>query len=414
MIKRTRYLQQISQELSDTDKILFLIWARQVGKSTLLKSLFEFDYIPLETSYQILWDELSFQNIATVQDLLEHIQLTKNLDTLKYLIIDEAQYITNIGTILKVLIDKVRNKEYHFKIIVSGSGSLNTFKGMTDSLIGRKHILHIYPFDFQEFLQIKWINHFETKSKTTIKTYLQYFHEYILRWWYPQVVLTKDPEKKSTIFKDLINDYIFKDVLLLLEQKDLIKFKTFLKLIASKVWSVFHISQLVEELWVSRYIMEKYLFVVENTFLLHKLTPRYKWWFQNEYKKKQKIYFTDIGILRYLLGVTEWIGDQKGKIIENFVCNELFVHKKHYEEILFRGTSDGGEVDFILEDQAHFTILPIEVKSWNKTHIPKSLSHFLDTYKQHITKSIITTEHTHQQREWKIFFIPYTQIFSAL
>jgi predicted AAA+ superfamily ATPase len=66
--------------------------------------------------------------------------------------IDEAQYITNIGIILKHLIDMVRAGTYSFKIIVTGSGSLNVFKGMSDTLTGRKMIIPVYPLSFQEFL----------------------------------------------------------------------------------------------------------------------------------------------------------------------------------------------------------------------------------------------------------------------
>ena len=100
-------------------------------------------------------DKLTTSHLHTGDDLLAYIKTYIALDTLQYLIIDEAQYISNIGMILKTLIDDIRVGKRKIKLIVSGSGSLNVFKGMTDTLIGRKKIIHVFPFDFQEFCLIK-------------------------------------------------------------------------------------------------------------------------------------------------------------------------------------------------------------------------------------------------------------------
>jgi len=65
----------------------------------------------------------------TGDKFLEYLRLRFNFsEKIKYLIIDEAQYIPNIGLILKILIDDIRLKKFNFKVIVSGSGSLNIFR----------------------------------------------------------------------------------------------------------------------------------------------------------------------------------------------------------------------------------------------------------------------------------------------
>ncbi len=417
MFKREKYLKKIIEELNDFSTILFLIWARQVGKTTLLESLLYFNYIKEKESLFLYWDELINYNIDNYENLLAYIKSKIDLEKLKYLIIDEAQYLENIGLSLKILIDKIRKKEFNFKIIVSGSGSLNMFKWMTDTLTWRKVVIHVYPFSFEEFLLVKWEKDIYSYSDYKIKKYLEYFKEYSIFWWYPKVVLTKDPEKKFKIFFNLLNDYIFKDVVLLLKQKEIIKFREFLKIIASKVGSTINISSLTEELWISRNILEKYLFVVENTFLLEKVEGFVWWKASKEIKKKFEIFFNDLWMLRFLLWINEWVWDLKWKVIENFVFNELNFYKKSFEQIYFWQTRNKAEVDFILQNKINFKLIPIEVKSANRDNFTESYNNFFDKYIDQIDFWIFTTKEIYKIREKNnknIIFIPYIFLFSLL
>lgn len=195
----------------------------------------------------------------------------------------------------------------------------------------------------------------------------------------------------------------------MLEHKEILNFRAFLRLIASMVWSTISVSQLTEQIWVPRYTVEKYLYVLENTFLLHQIRPRHKGRVKNEKKKQAKVYFSDTGMLRYLLGVQERIGTHKGTVVENFVCTELMTYKRGHQELMYRGTNTWGEVDFILENQAMRTIIPVEVKSGNKTNLPRSFSHFMKNHDDLIEHWYVTTHKTLTQRD-NVTFLPYTQI----
>ncbi len=406
MVKRYKYLNLIQKYLPHTDKILFLLGPRQVGKTTLLKSLFEFNIIDKKHSLFLFWDELAWYGVNSFDSLIATVKSEIDLQNLKYLIIDEAQYIPNIWLILKILIDKVRFWEFNFKIIVSGSGSLNIFTGITDSLIWRKDIVFVWPFSFEEFLLAKWKKFIFTTQEAVIRKYFTYWQEYILFGGYPAVVLASTKEEKFEIFRSIFQDYIFKDIVLLLKQNEFVNFKKFLKIVASKVGSQINISQLTEEAGLKRYIVEKYLFVIENTFLLRNISP-WQWWkIKWELKKREKIYFVDIWMLRYILGYPDWIGDFKGKIVENFVLNEIFYSKANYHQVYFWGTVNGGEVDFVIQDEVLFKIYPVEVKSKNKLNIPRSLSIFMDTYNDKIEKTFITTE-TKFLAKNSVIFLPY-------
>jgi len=410
IFKREKYLNKISNYLKDKEKILFIIWPRQVWKTTLLNSLVEFKIIDKEKTLFLYGDELSSKGIDSYDSFINYLKIFKNFSKIKYLIIDEIHFIPNISLILKILIDKVRKGDFNFKIIVSGSWSLNVFKWIWDSLVGRKQIIKVYPFSFEEFLSTKNIKLQVVNDETIINEYLNYFQEYIIWWWYPKVVLSTTIEEKFENLRTIYNDYLLKDLSLFLLKWDILNIKKLLKLIAEKIWTQINISKICEEAGLSRYIVEKYLFALENFFIFESISPWTWKKYKNEIKKKEKIYFVDIGILRYILWIPEWIGDFKWKILENFVYLQLNYIKEIYENIYFWATSDGGEIDFILQSEIDFKIIPIEVKNKNKDNFSKVYANFMKVYDDIIKKWIITTTKIFKQRG-KIYFLPYIYIW---
>jgi predicted AAA+ superfamily ATPase len=113
--------------------------------------------------------------------------------------------------------------------------------------------------------------------------------------------LADSVKEKYENLKTIYNDYLLKDLSLFLSSGDILNLKKFLKILASKVGSQINISKICEEAGLSRYIVEKYLFALENFFIFESVYPWTKGRYKNEIKKKEKIYFVDVGILRYLL-----------------------------------------------------------------------------------------------------------------
>lgn len=417
MIKRQRYLDKINKELLDLDRILFVIWARQVGKTTLLKALIEFWYIPKEQTYGISWDTIMRNTFYNGDDLLDYVKTFTSLEHLHYLIIDEAQYIQNIGIILKTLVDDVRAGKKHIKIIVSGSGSLNVFKGISDTLTGRKKTIQIFPFDFVEFCLAKGISDFDPKP-ASLSIYQNLFQEYIRYGWYPKVVLTDDPQIKQDIFVSLLNDYLFKDIALLLAEKDILKLKTCLQTIATYVCSPIKISTLSQQIGISRYTLEKYFFILENTFLFHSLSA-FVWskapW---EIKKLQKLYCQDIGMLRFLLWLSSWEWSFKGKVIENFVANTLMNYKQDTQDLYFWRTKSWAEVDFVLKNNFDNSLSSIEAKNTDIAKISRGYQSFVETYKEQISELYCTTTNVWETQaignNTSMHFLPYISLPKVL
>jgi uncharacterized protein len=170
---------------------------------------------------------------------------------------------------------------------------------MTDSLIGRKDIIQIYPFSFEEFLLSKEM--IADKKDINLSYYQPYREEYITYGGYPQVVLATSINEKTQLFINLYKDYLFRDIALLLKEKEFASFSKFIELIAGKVTSQCNISSLCEEFGAKRKTIEKYLFVLENTFVIKLVSPYVGGNIKGEIKKYQKIYFHDTGVLRYIL-----------------------------------------------------------------------------------------------------------------
>jgi len=426
IFKRERYLKKIDNELWDKDNILFLIWARQVWKTSLLNSLIEFWYIKKNEYLFLYWDEIANKWIEKYWDLENYIFESIEKNKLKFLIIDEAQYIKNIWIILKILIDHVRRWDFDFKIIVTWSWSLEVFRWITDSLIWRKEILNIYSLSFLEFLEYKKFDFklsFKNKnisqniSIDMLNKLDSYYQEFCLFWWYPKVVIEKSEEKKMKILNNLYSDYIQKDIWYYLKTGENIYFDKFLKYIWWWVCSAISVNKIVKDVWISKRLVDKFIFLVENTFVVNFLPAFYKNK-QKEISKSKKVYFSDLWFLRKVLWISFIWWDNKWKFTENFVFLELLKYKSDIEEIFYYWKKSKAEIDFILKNDLTWKIYPIEVKSWSTENIPIIFKSFLQDYSDEIEKFYIVNKNTIKNRniwEWElkkeIKIISYLNLF---
>ena len=420
MYRRNHYLSKIKEELVNY-KILFLIWPRQVGKTSLLLSLSEY-WIVWKHVYvsfdEVIWLNTSFDNSNSFLDFIW--QKWGDEDGVTCIILDEIQVVNNIWILLKGLHDKFKREKKKIKIIASGSGSLNIFRWISDSLIWRKTIINVYPFSFKEFLEynkfdVNLINN-ENIYDWMLKDLLYLFEEYISYGWYPEVVFTKYEKAKLQILTDIYKDYVYKDISFFLKEKEIINFEKFLKLVGHQVWSLMKIDKVVQDTWISRRSIEKFLFLVENTFVLGILNPYVK------NKKKEvfshkKTYFIDLWILRKITWVSQIEWDIRWKFVENFVYLELLKYKDSLQNIYFWQKKSQSEIDFILENEFDWTIIPIEVKAWNKTNMPIIFKSFYKDYSNVIDKFVILNKQCIESKKYNdtiVELLPYVVLFSIL
>ncbi len=392
------------KNLKEKDNILFLIWPRQAWKTTLLKSLMYFNYIDENQVLFFEWRALLEKWIVSYEDFIGFLSLKYELSSIKYLIIDEAQIVPRLGDILFSFINEIRRGKYDIKLIISGSWSLQIFKNITDSLVGRKKIIYVYPFDFEEFLLAKWVKYFFSDSKVVIQEYLKLWEEYALFGGYPKVVLTQDKRQKIEILEDIYASFLEKDIKILLKDEQILNLKKILYEVAKRITSQVSFADIVESAGVKRYEFEKITFILENTFILKSVKPLVTWKFEKEVKKKEKIYFVDLWILRLILDYLKIDDLNKSLIVENFVFSQLLYDLPAGVNINFWWKYNEVEIDFVLKDLALGKIIAVDSKITKKDNIPKRYLNFCEIMKKDIEKFIITTTDLVKTRKEKCLF----------
>ena len=348
----------------DSEEIIVLHGARQVGKTYILYYLEKYlkennkitHYIDLEDSrYVKILDSgvKEFTNYLREEGIIDDSQ--KPARSKVFVFIDEIQYLKNPSSFLKLVADHNKN----IKLIVSGSSSFNIRKKFKDSLAGRTVDFEIFNLSFKEFLLFK--EYFFDKKKIVtekkINELRQLFREYVLYGGYPRVVLINEIYKKEKYLQQIIDTYIKKDIRDLAEIKDISKFNKLLEALSFQSGNLLNVTELSNTCNIAKQTVEKYLFILENTYVL-KLVRPYSKNIRSELFKIAKIYFYDTGLMQML-----WLkGLQKeiiGNVFETAIFSELV---KNYgkDKVFYWRTTDKKEIDFIL--RVKNSILPIEVK----------------------------------------------------
>ncbi len=128
-----------------------------------------------------------------------------------------------------------------------------------------------------------------------------------------------------------------------------------------------------------------------------------------EYNAHMEYFMHDVGLISYF--TDQWsLDEHKWKRIENFVVTHL-AREEHVRDILYRRTKNQTEIDCIVKTYDG-NIVPVEVKSWNKTLIPRAFRSFNAQYWP-LLSGIVTSESVKmkQKMDWTDLFIqPYWNI----
>ena len=379
-IKRELY-QELTKHLP-AKEISLIVGPRQAGKTTLMQSLKKtLDRQGERTLFLNLDVETDKQYFAAQQNLSDKIRLEFG-DQKGFVFIDEIQRKENAGLFLKGLYDQ----NIPCKFIISGSGSLELKEKIHESLVGRKRLFELNPVSFKEFLHFKTGYRYENNlseflgiEASKIPALLS---EYLNFGGYPRIVTEPVLTEKLKILDEIFRSYIEKDIVYLLDIRRPETFRQLIRLLAAQTGKLLNYSELAPQVGVSFPTVKKFLYYAQKTFVVKAISP----FFQNyrkEITKSQTIYFYDLGMRNYALGVSGTLNNptELSFLFQNLIANMLEEKLRWTGATLhFWRTADQAEVDFVIK-RGHL-LAPIEVKytSLKRPLLKKSLRSFIEKY----------------------------------
>ncbi len=314
-------------------KVNLIVGARRVGKTHLVKKIVD------SIGEPHLWlngeDELA-QTLLRERSVANYKRITSGIS---FLVIDEAQMIPDIGLKLKLMVDEIPN----LKIIATGSSAFALLNSTGEPLVGRAYWHTLYP-----------IAQLELKSRQNILEKYGDLEERMIYGSYPEVIGIDVLADKERYLKELVNSYLFKDLLTFDEIRNSSKISSLLKLIAYQLGKEVSYLELGKQLGMSKNTVEKYLDLLSKVFVVYKLGA-YSKNLRKEISKSSRWYFYDNGIRNALIGNFSplSIRNDTGELWENYLITErakklayLQSNKKSY----FWRTYDQQEIDLIEEE----------------------------------------------------------------
>jgi len=377
-IYKRKITDDIIQYLDERETII-IYGARQTGKTSVLYWLR--DYLSQKNKPVFYFDlenikylDLFNQGPEKIRSLL--IERGIDIKEIKgkiYILIDEIQYLDNPTNFIKLISDHYPQ----FRLIVSGSSTLEIKKQFRESLVGRTITFELFGLDFEEFLIFKEYHSplFPIKTEIKINELADLFKEFVLFGGYPRVAQIKERKKKERYLWQIISTYLKKDIRDIAQVRNVDKFNKLVEVLASQSGKMLNIKEISNTCGLSIPTVEDYLFYLENTFIIRLVRP-FARNLRSELFKTPKIYFYDSGLanLLWLKVIPEEI---LGEIFETAIFSEL-VKNFGRESIFYWRTKDKKEIDFIL--RRGNLVLPIEAKINFSSFSPKNIEFFVRKY----------------------------------
>lgn len=380
-----RIVENSLKTLLNDKKVVILLGARQVGKTTLIEPFVkEKNGLLLNCDIDVDKTRLLAASTLSPQEAI------KLLGNPPLLVIDEAQNLPDIGRIVKGWYDA----HVTTKIVLLGSSSLNLLDQTAEALTGRNEKIYLTPFLFTEILHKQsWFSPQLTQSllqeqfRDQLQTLLL---QQIVYGSYPETITTDDKEKYLI---NLTSDYLLRDVL----QGGLVKspepIKKLLTLLAYQTGSEVSVNELASNLQTSRQTVERYIELLERSYVIFKVQA-FSTNQRKEIAKNTKIFFWDTGVRNALLKEFSLSRTRSdiGSLFENWVIAEvakvnLIEGDRNY--IYFWRKVDGSEVDLVVKGTNTFKAYEIKWLKQNTTPSSRSFSNIYNIPVEVITKDTI-------------------------
>lgn len=334
------------ESLVSPNKVVVIYGPRRCGKTTLINKYLEQEsgkYLLVSGEDIIVQEFLNSQSIAKLQQFIGNNNL---------LVIDEAQKIKGIGLNLKLIVDHIKD----IKVVVTGSSAFDLAREVGEPLTGRKFTLKLFPLAQLELMQI------EERHETVAN-----LESRLIYGSYPDVVLAGDSRMREMHLKEIVSSYLYKDILELEGIKHPDKIVRLLQLLVYQIGKEVSLTEIGTQLGISKNTVERYLELLEKSFVLYRLTG-FSRNLRKEISKSSRYYFYDNGIRNALINNFNPLSlrDDTGMLWENYIIMER-LKKQEYTGIsannYFWRTYNQKEVDLIEERAGN--LFGYEIK-WKK------------------------------------------------
>ena len=333
LCKKTGMINRIikSSILSDYKrrKVIVLLGARQVGKTTLLSELCEGKDRVLSLNCDNVDDVLALEGKTTTE-------LRQLLSSYELVFIDEAQRVKNVGLTLKMIGDL----KLETQVVVTGSSSLDMADEINEPATGRLIEYNLFPFSLPELA----LYSSEREENRLLETRLIY-------GLYPEVV-TEPGDAKRTLMT-LTNNYLYKDLFAYKGIKKPELIQKLVRALALQLGSEVSYNELSNLLGVDRGTVETYINLLEKCFVVFRLDS-FSRNLRNEIKKGKKVYFYDNGVRNAVLSnfAPLELRNDVGALWENLMVSERVkrnAYSGNYAQLFFWRTHEQQEIDLIEE-----------------------------------------------------------------
>jgi hypothetical protein len=325
--------------------------------------------------------EYDKEHFFSQQSLIRKIELELGKKR-GFVFIDEIQRRENAGLFLKGIYDL----KLPYKFIVSGSGSVDLKAKIKESMVGRKRVYELTPVSLSEFVNFKTDYKYENNLPEFFSSekpkLAQLLSEYLNFGGYPRVILETELRDKIRTIDEIYQGYIEKDVAYLLKVEKIEGFGSLIKLLADQVGKLINYSEISNTLGLSLPTLKNYLWYAEKTFILQRISPYFRN-IRKEISKSPTVYFSDMGLRNYSLGIFGRLlrQDDLGFVFQNLVF--LIIREKlrwSNAEIHYWRSKSGAEIDFIIDYGKK--VIPVEVKyrDFSQPLIPRSFTGFIEKY----------------------------------
>lgn len=336
-----REIQVQFKQLMKMYPVVTITGPRQSGKTTLAQMTFpEYRYVSLENF------DVRQMAEADPKGFLKSYAAP--------VIFDEIQRVPELLSYIQTIVDENKAPGQY---ILTGSHQPLLGQEISQSLAGRTGILQLLPLSINEL----------TAAGITMER-----DQYIYQGFMPRLYDTTLDAKN--LHRDYFSTYVEKDVRQMLNIKDLSTFETFVRLLAGRVGQLVNLSSLSGDVGVSAPTLKEWLSVLEASFIVFQL-PCYFENFGKRLVKSKKLYFTEVGLATWLLGINnpEQVARDPlfGGLFENMVVIEALKNRFNAGEVsnlYFLRDSQGMEADLVFQ-KSHNQLIPVEIKgsmTWNK------------------------------------------------